>query len=441
MPLIKKIESGDAVVGVIGLGYVGLPLALAFSNHLKVRGYDVDIEKIERLNRGSSYILDVESRSIREKIGTSFFPTHDVSALFDCDIIIMCVPTPLDDHRIPDLSYIRGASIEISKILDKGKFVILESTTYPGTTEEIVVPSLEMSGLKAGVDFGVAFSPERIDPGNSHYSIRKIPKVVGGINPECTAVAESLYSLIIDDVIAVTDTKTAESVKMVENIFRSVNIALINELALLFEKIGVNTWEVVRAASTKPYGFMPFFPGPGIGGHCIPLDPYYLSYKAKQHDFIPRFIETAGEINDFMKIHTRNLIEFGLKRKGKKLPGSNVLVLGLSYKKNIDDVRESPAIDIIEDLFRSGVNISVYDPFVDTIETKYGKFTSVPDYRDAIMNSDVSVFLIDHDKFKEIDMEDLLKMSDRFCIVDTKDIFKLEKTPRYLGLGKPNEFF
>jgi UDP-N-acetyl-D-glucosamine dehydrogenase len=440
--LVIKLESKSAKIGIIGLGYVGLPLAIAFAKKFNVIGYDVNESIIKNLLTGRSFILDVGENDIREHLNKTFFPTHNHKELEKCDFIIICVPTPLTEERIPDLSYIIGACKIIAMILREGQFVILESTTYPRTTEEILIPLLEREGLKAGVDFGVAYSPERIDPGNRKYKIGNIPKVVGGINEGCTEIAAVLYESITEKVIKVGDTKTAEAVKMVENIFRNVNIALVNELALIFERLDINIWAVIDAAATKPYGFMPFYPGPGIGGHCIPLDPFYMSYIAKRYEFIPRFIETAGEINEFMKIHVVNLAEKGLKKAGKSVHEAKVVIMGLAYKKNIDDTRESPAIDIIEELVNLGAEVRVYDPYVKSIRTKVGVFYSEKVIEDAFKDSDCAIFVVDHDVFKEISAEQLRELMKSPVIIDCKNVFISidNREIIYFGIGKDNPF-
>ncbi len=433
--LSNKIKTKSAIIGIIGQGYVGLPLAIAFAKKFNVVGYDISEKIVNHLKSGKSLILDVSDNEVKRHLNISFYPTNDPSELEKCDIIIICVPTPLTEEKEPDLSYIKNACMTIGKILRKGQFIILESTTYPGTTEEVVVPILEETGLKVIEDFGVAYSPERIDPGNKTYTVEKIPKVVGGINEECTETAAMIYGCIIEKIIKVKDAKTAEAVKMVENIFRNVNIALVNELSLIFEKMGINAWEVIDAASTKPYGFMTFYPGPGVGGHCIPLDPFYMSYKAKKYGFIPRFIETAGEINEFMKIHAVNLVESGLKKDGKKINGAKVAVMGLAYKRNIDDPRESPSIKIIEELVNLGANVRVYDPYVKSIQTKAGEFYSENSIEETLQSSDCSIFIVDHDEFKNIELK---KYSD-IVIIDCKNIFKdsSKQIRCYLGIGKP----
>lgn len=434
--LLQKIKDKSAVIGVIGLGYVGLPLALAFAHKFQVIGFDVNESTIRNLSEGHSHIIDISDERLKAGISKNFHPTHAEKDLKTCDFIIICVPTPLTPEKDPDLGYIKSACKTIAAILRKDQFIILESTTYPGTTDEVVVPILEGSGLKAGIDFGVAYSPERIDPGNRSFTVETIPKVVGGINKECTEICAALYSEAVNSVMKVKDARTAEAVKMLENIFRNVNIALVNELALIFEKMGIDTWEVIAAASTKPYGFMPFYPGPGVGGHCIPLDPYYMSYKAQKFGFIPRFIDTAGEINDFMKMHAINLAEQGLKNCGKTLFGAQVTLLGLSYKKNIDDVRESPSIKIIEELINLGAQVRVYDPFVQKIKTKCGDYISESSLEDSIRESDCLIFVIDHDQFKGLNLNEIVKTMRSPVIVDCKNIFSGSGDYVYLGLGK-----
>lgn len=434
--LITKIENNTACVGIIGLGYVGLPLAIAFAKKFDTVGYDVYEKCIADLLNGKSHILDVLDSTLQTYLGKSFFPTKNPEDLKRCNFLIICVPTPLSEKKEPDLSYIKNACSKISGILHKGQFVILESTTYPGTTEEIVRPILESSGLKVIDDFGLAYSPERIDPGNRQFNVENTPKIVGGINEESTEVASLLYNSVINKIVRVKNAKTAEAVKIVENIFRNVNIALVNELALIFEEMGIDTWEVIDAASSKPYGFMPFYPGPGIGGHCIPLDPYYMSYRAKKFGFIPRFIETSGEINSFMEIHAVNLVERGLTKINKRIYGSKVAVLGLAYKKNIDDTRESPSIKIIEELVNLGANVKVYDPFVSSINTKAGNFHSETKVEDALRDSDCAIFVTDHDLFKDLNISDLKHIVKYPIIVDCKNLFNEPEGFIYLGIGK-----
>ncbi len=434
--LITKIEDRTANIGVIGLGYVGLPLAISFSEKFNVVGYEVNDLLVNQLLEGASHIQDVPDDVLKVCLNKSFYPTDNCEDLTKCDFIIICVPTPLAKENEPDLSYIKSSCSTIANVLRKGQFVILESTTYPGTTEEVVLPILENSGLKAAIDFGLAYSPERIDPGNKEYTVTNTPKVVGGINEECTEIASLLYGSIINKVVNVKDARTAESVKIVENIFRNVNIALVNELALIFEKMGVDTWEVVDAASTKPYGFMPFYPGPGIGGHCIPLDPFYMSYKAKKYGFIPRFIETSGEINNYMKIHAVNLVEKGLEKVDKRIYGSTVAVMGIAYKKNIADTRESPAKKIIEELVNLGSRVKVYDPYAKSIKTDDGEFCSEKNIEDALKGADCVIFVVDHDQFKKLNSGDFTKLMKSPVVVDCKNIFSSTTNIQYLGLGK-----
>ena len=434
--LLIKINDKSAKIGIIGQGYVGLPLAMAFAKEFTVFGYDVCPDTIERLRAGRSHIQDVLDTQISQYLGLTYFPTSDPGDLHQCDFLIICVPTPLAEDKIPDLSCIKDACSTLKTILHQGQFVILESTTFPGTTDEVVVPILEETGLIAGSDFGIAYSPERVDPGNKQYPIDKVPTVVGGIDSGCTRVASALYGSIMEKIVPVRDARTAEAVKMIENIFRNVNIALVNEMALIFERMGIDTWEVIDAAATKPYGFMPFYPGPGIGGHCIPLDPYYMSYQAKKYGFIPRFIETSGEINEFMKMHTINLIEKGLRQAGKRIYGAKITVMGLAYKKNINDPRESPSIKIVEELANLGAHVRVYDPFVPSLATKAGVFISVESIEGALSGADCVVFLVDHDAFRGLDVRYIGSCMDTPIIVDCKNLFQPRDGVVYLGIGK-----
>jgi len=434
--LLSKITDQSAEIGIIGQGYVGLPLAMAFAKKFTVFGFDVCLSTIENLRAQKSHIQDVTDEQLSRCLGKTYFPTSNPEDLRQCDLLIICVPTPLSEDKIPDLSYIKSACTTINTILHPGQFVVLESTTYPGTTDEVVVPILEETGLVAGKDFGVAYSPERVDPGNKNFPIDKVPTVVGGINAECTEVAAALYGSVMESIVPVRDARTAEAVKMVENVFRNVNIALVNEIALIFERMGIDTWEVIDAAATKPYGFMPFYPGPGIGGHCIPLDPYYMSYRAKKYGFIPRFIETSGEINEFMKMHVINLAERGLRQVGKRLYGAKIAVMGLAYKKNINDPRESPAIKIIEELVNLGADVRVYDPFVPSLATKAGEFASVGSVEEALSGAECAVFLVDHDVFRGISVETVKGLMASPVVVDGKNLFAGGEGIVYLGIGK-----
>lgn len=434
--LLSKIRDRSAKIGIIGQGYVGLPLAMAFAKEFVVFGYDVHSGMVKLLQAGKSHIQDVTNEQLTRCLDKTYFPTSNPENLNHCDFLIICVPTPLSEDKIPDLGYIKRACATIKTVLHAGQFVILESTTYPGTTDEVMVPILEETGLIAGIDFGAAYSPERVDPGNKQFPIDKVPTVVGGINAECTEIAAALYGSVVERIVPVRDAKTAEAVKMIENIFRNINIALVNEMALIFERMGINTWEVIAAAATKPYGFMSFYPGPGIGGHCIPLDPYYMSYRAKKFGFIPRFIETSGEINEFMKMHVVNLVERGLSRVGKRVYGAKVAVMGLAYKKNINDPRESPAIKIIEELTNLGADVRVYDPFVPSLATKAGVFSSVGSIDEALAGAECAVFLIDHDAFREISVETAKGLMASPVIVDGKNLFKDREGIVYMGVGK-----
>jgi UDP-N-acetyl-D-glucosamine dehydrogenase len=419
---------------------VGLPLAVAFSGKLRVIGYDTNPDTISTLNSGQSHILDVPHEDIKKRITSGTLSvTSEPSHINACDAIIICVPTPLTSNKIPDLSYVKQSCRTISSNIKKGQLIILESTTYPGTTEEIVIPILEQSGLSATNDFGIAYSPERIDPGNKHYSVSEIPKVIGGLTPEDTETAAALYHIIIENIVPVADTRTAEAVKMIENIYRNVNIALANELALIFEHMGVNTWQAIDAAATKPYGFMPFYPGPGIGGHCIPLDPYYMSYQAKKYGFIPRFIETSGEINTFMQMHVANLITEGLKKAELSVNGTCISIFGLAYKKNIDDTRESPAIPIIEELNRRGAILKLYDPHVNTISAGEKNMNSEKNINDALDYSKCAVIVTDHDEFTSPHFLEKIEASPLQVVIDCRNIFSTPPTGKiYLGIGKPH---
>jgi UDP-N-acetyl-D-glucosamine dehydrogenase len=376
--LKSKIESRQAQVAVIGLGYVGLPLVLLYSEQkFKVTGFDIDTRKVDTLNSGGSYIFRIEAADIQQARKTGFTATSDYARLRDMDAVIICVPTPLNEYHEPDLSYITGTAHSIAPHLRPGQLIILESTTYPGTTEEVLVPILEKenpSGLKAARngstsdnDFFVAFSPEREDPGNTSVARRDIPKVVGGLDTQASELAAALYGAIFNRVVPVSSPGAAEMTKLLENIYRCVNIALVNELKLLSLRMGLDIWEVIEAASTKPFGFHPFYPGPGLGGHCIPVDPFYLSWKAKEWDFRTRFIELAGEININMPYHVIASVASALNQRRKSINGSKVMVLGVAYKRDIDDLRESPALTIIELLQKEGAQVSYNDPYFPMI--------------------------------------------------------------------------
>jgi UDP-N-acetyl-D-glucosamine dehydrogenase len=435
----EKIKSGDAKIGIIGLGYVGLPLALVFSDKFPVVGYDADEKKSKMLKQGRSYIDDISDKAVKDGLGNGFRIAEGYSKLRECDAVIICVPTPLDKRGYPDLSFIAHSSNIVEKIVRKGMLVVLESTSYPGTTEEYLGRAIRRAGLTPGKDVALAFSPERVDPGNKKYNIRNTPKVVGGVDVRSTEIASDLYSAIVDaGVVRVRDCSTAEAVKIVENIFRGVNIALINELALIFERMGIDTWEVIKAASTKPFAFMAHYPGPGVGGHCIPLDPMYLSYKAKQYGMVPRFIELSHEVNEFMKHHTVNLTMAALKKAGLDKEKATVTVMGVAYKKDISDTRESPAAEIIEELTKRVHKVLVHDPKAKYITTPVGTFRSVP-MKKVMAEADCLVFVTNHSQYEKLKPKDLLGRHVK-AVVDTRNLFDSEAVEKvglvYKGIGK-----
>ena len=364
--LEKKIKSREARVGIIGMGYVGLPLVKTFLvQGFEVVGFDIDEKKVNLLNQGKSYIKHVSTEELKSFLKKrKFQATSNFTALAEADVIIICVPTPLDSYKNPDLSFVLKTTKTISKALRKGQLVVLESTTYPGTTEEEVLPLLEGGGLKVGEDFFLAYSPERENPGDEVYTTEKIPKVVGGVTPNCSRVAKTLYDQIVRRTVPVSSPKVAEATKIMENVFRSVNIAMVNEMKMIFDRMGIDVWEVIQAASTKPFGFMPFFPGPGYGGHCIPVDPFYLAWKAKEVDYPTKFIELAGEINTLMPYYVVTKTVEALNENGKSIKRAKILILGLAYKEDIDDQRESPSLKIISLFKKRGANVSYNDPYV-----------------------------------------------------------------------------
>jgi len=367
--LVNLIESRRARVGVVGLGYVGLPLVIEFASEgFPTVGFEVDESKVQTLNKGISHIVDVSSEDVaKARTDGKFHATVDFSEIGQCDVIVICVPTPLRKTKDPDMSYILAAGEEIKKNLRKGQLIILESTTYPGTTDEVLLPIFESSGLKLDEDFLLAFSPERVDPGNPQFQTHNITKVVGGVSDDSTVVSTLLYSQVVENVHPVSSARVAEAAKLWENTFRAINIGMANEMAKVCKALGIDTWEVVRAAATKPFGFMPFFPGPGIGGHCIPLDPHYLSWKARQHGFDSRFITLAEEINSSMPKYVVELVREALDDIGKPIKGSKVLILGVAYKKDIDDMRESPALSVIDLLRSRGAEVVYHDPYVPKV--------------------------------------------------------------------------
>lgn len=400
--LLDRISSRKARVGVIGLGYVGLPLLVEFAQGGFVStGFEVDSRKADAINRGESYIPDVPTAIVNEMVGAGrISATTDFSCLKDQDIIIICVPTPLRKTKDPDVSYILSASEKICESLRAGQLIILESTTYPGTTDEVLRPMFDEAGFTIDEDYFLAFSPERVDPGNEKFNTRNIPKVVGGVTASSTDVAAAAYGAIVDHVHRTSSARVAETCKLLENTFRAVNIGLVNELAQLCHTLEIDTWEVIAAAATKPFGFMPFYPGPGIGGHCIPLDPHYLSWKARMHGFEARFISLAEEVNSRMPEHVVELIAAGLNSHRKPVNGSNVLILGVAYKRDIDDMRESPALAVIEKLKKLGADVSYHDPYVSDIHLEASDqiMKGIDLTADAVAEADCVAIITDHRK-------------------------------------------
>ena len=371
--LIVKVKMKVAQIGVIGLGYVGLPLAVEKAKAgFKVLGFDIQSSKVEMVNRGENYIGDIIPQDLKDLVVNGHLSaTTDFDRLMECDVVAICVPTPLDKFKQPDLSYIVNSAKEIAKRIHKDMLIVLESTTYPGTTEEVVEPILEESGLKVGKDFHLAFSPERVDPGNARFKTHNTPKVVGGCTPECTEIAKTLYSIVLGaEVFTVSSPKEAEATKILENTFRIVNCALANEMAIVYNKMGINIWEVIAAAATKPFGFTPFYPGPGVGGHCIPLDPFYLTYKAREYDYHTRLIELSGEINDNMPEYVVERLMEILNEQEKPLKNSKIMLLGIAYKEDIDDLRESPALKVWEELEKKGARVIYHDPYCHSAKWK-----------------------------------------------------------------------
>ncbi len=418
--LAVKIRARTARVGIVGLGYVGLPLGVEFAKAgFAVTGIDIGETKVGQINAGQSYVLDVSTQTLAPLVAAGKLrATADFSVITELDTINICVPTPLRKTKDPDMSYIDAACREIAKYIHPGMLVILESTTYPGTTDEFVLPMLEKSGLKVGEDFFLCFSPERVDPGNPKYQTVNIPKVVGGITPACTAAGSLFYSQALEHVVPVSSTKVAEMVKLLENTFRMINIGLANEMALMCDRMGINVWEVIDAAATKPFGFMPFYPGPGLGGHCIPIDPFYLSWKTRQAGIEARFIELAGYINGQMPHFVVDKIQNALNEVGKPLKGSRVHILGIAYKRDIDDLRESPALDVIHLLLRRGSVVSYTDPYIPCLKSDGLDLQSVPAGEGAAA-SDCVVIVTDHAK---VDYTPVLESAP--LIVDTRNALK-----------------
>ncbi|MGA2062204.1 MAG: nucleotide sugar dehydrogenase [Thermoguttaceae bacterium] len=404
--LEEAIRNRSAKVGVIGLGYVGLPLIRAFiSGGFKTMGFDVDQAKVDKLRSGQSYIKHISSEWISKHVSDgNFEPTADMRRLAEADALLICVPTPLNETRDPDLTYIVNSTRLIAKVLRPGQLIVLESTTYPGTTREVVLPILTAGGLKAGEDFFLAFSPEREDPGNPKYSAESIPKVVGGIDPESGRLAALLYANAVVKVVSVSNCEIAEAAKIIENTYRSVNIAMVNELKMLFDRMGIDVWEVIEAAKTKPFGFQAFYPGPGLGGHCIPIDPFYLTWLARRHGLVTRFIELAGEINTFMPRYVVNRLQEALNNKSKPLRGSKICVLGVAYKKDIDDPRESPSFELMELLLAGGAIITYNDPYIPVLPKmrhyrRLPAMTSTPLTPEFLAGLDCVLIATDHSAY------------------------------------------
>lgn len=416
--LQSKIRSKSLRVGVVGLGYVGLPLAMEFARQgVRVTGIDKDAQKVAKLNRGENYILDVNSTELSDLVSQGLLSaTTDYAVVAQLDAISICVLTPLNKTGDPDISYIISSRDDIIKHLRPGTVIVLESTTYPGTTEEVIAPAFEQAGFKVGEDVFIAFSPERLDPGNPVYATRNTPKVIGGMTPKCLDMASAVYSLIIDKVVPVSSTRAAELTKLLENTFRSINIGLVNELAIMCHILNVDVWEVIKAAATKPFGFMPFYPGPGLGGHCIPIDPIYLSWKLKTLNYRARFIELATEINTHMPEYVVGRIALALNERERSIKGSRILVLGIAYKRDIDDPRESPALDIIELLAERGALAQYHDPYIPRIAIGEKVFESVELTDELLASQQTVVITTDH---AVLDYERIVNHSS--LVIDTRN--------------------
>jgi UDP-N-acetyl-D-glucosamine dehydrogenase len=423
-PLIERILRKEVVVGIIGMGYVGLPLVLRFCEEgFRVLGFDVDSKKVATLKRGKSYLKSIPSSRISQWVRSGLLDvTDDFSRLVEPDCILICVPTPLTEKMEPDLQYIEKTTESIREHLRKGQLVVLESTSYPGTTEELILPKLASTGLKIGKDFSLAYSPEREDPGNKRFTTHQIPKVVSGVTPSCQKVAVSLYRQIIQKVVPVSSPRIAELTKLLENIYRSVNIALVNELKMLADRMEIDIWEVIEAASTKPFGFSPFYPGPGMGGHCIPIDPFYLSWKAREYDFTTKFIQLAGEINVSIPYYVVSKTLDALNERGKSIKGAKILILGVAYKKDVDDARESPALAIMDLLRKKGATIFYHDshiPLLPPFRKYHFKLKSSPLTKKLLHRMDVVVVVTDH---SHIDYQWIVKHAP--LIIDTRNVTK-----------------
>lgn len=423
--LENLIKNKKAKVAVIGLGYVGLPTAVELAKvGYKVFGIDIQKARVDKVNKGNSFLFDVSSKELSGVIKSKKLKAfNDYLPIKQADIVLICVPTPLDKNKVPDVSYIRSTTREIAKYLHRGQLIILESSTYPGTTREVILPELVKRKMKVGKDFYLAFSPERVDPGNKNYKLKDVARVTGGITKKCTDLATQFYrSFIKANVMPLSSAEAAEMTKILENTFRLVNISMINELALLCGKMGIDIWEVIEAAKTKPYGFMPFYPSPKIGGHCIPLDPFYLSWKAKEYNFWPRFIELAGEINEQMPHYIVTKVISSLNSKKKSLKESKILIWGVTYKKDIGDARESGAHDIISDLFKKGVKVNYFDPFVKEYRVSGKILKSIRYLPEVLKNYDLVLILTDHSGFE---YEKIARKSK--LVVDTRNAIKSRK--------------
>ncbi|MCC2672633.1 MAG: nucleotide sugar dehydrogenase [Armatimonadetes bacterium] len=426
------IDTRRAEICIVGLGYVGLPLAISLAEAgFPVRGLDVAEDKVQQLRDGQSYIIDVPDEAVaRQRNAGRFRPETDPAAAINgADVVIITVPTPYTESKQPDLRYVLQAAEFVRQSLRPGMLVILESTTYPGTTQEIVLPRLEQTGLRCSEDFLLAYSPERIEPGNKRFGLKNTPKIVGGVSAEATEAAAEVYASCIDTVVKVGTPRVAEMAKLLENTFRHVNIALVNEMAILCHEMGINIWEVIDAAASKPFGFMPFYPGPGVGGHCIPIDPFYFAWKVQEFQGCARFIELAGQVNDQMPEIVVRLVQDSLNDHKKSMNGARVLVLGVAYKRDIDDMRETPAKHILERLFAKGADVSYHDPFVPTFTTAAGTVHSVPFTPETIAAADVVVIITDH---TTVPYEDLLTHGQ--LIVDTRNALKGHEDSRIVRL-------
>jgi len=438
MSLKTRIENKQAQIGVIGLGYVGLPLAIEFAKAgFPVIGIDIDESKVARINAGENYIPDIADDTLQILVNSgNLRATTDMDIITDLDAVAICVPTPLSKVGDPDISYIISAIDIINKRIHKDLLIILESTTYPGTTKEIVFSRLEKSGLTIGKDYYLCFSPERIDPGNEKYTIANTPKVIGGVTAACTQLGALLYEQIVDEAVTVSSPETAEMVKLLENTYRSINIGLVNEIAIMCEKLGLDVWEVIDAAATKPYGFMKFTPGPGLGGHCIPIDPQYLSWKMRTLNYNPRFINLANDINSAMPTFVKDTVSNGLNGHGKALNGSSILILGAAYKKDIDDVRESPALDVLILLETAGAIVDFFDPYVADIVIDNKTKTGLTELTaENLQTYDAVAILTDH---SNVNYEMVKKQA--ALIIDTRNVYPLNHDKKIirLGVGKKN---